>query len=162
MTATPQQYLEVPGSWDLKFRYAAGKAAGKFLWELRENGKIYATKCPECKFVIFPPRAFCDRCFVWADEWVDLGLEGELISFTIVTEPFEGQPDPPYIMCYVRIGQSSSTIFHFLSDIDLSDVDAVGRKLHSGMKVKAVLKPRDQREGSPQDFKVVLAEPLPD
>jgi uncharacterized OB-fold protein len=157
---TAPVYLDVPGAWNLKFRYAAGKAAGRFLYELKENGRIWATKCPECKFVIFPPRAFCDRCFVAADEWVDLGLEGELISYTIVTEEFEGQPPPPYIMCYVRFGEASSTIFHFLSDVDLSDVEEAGRKLRPGLKVRAVMKDISQREGSPQDFKVVLAEPL--
>lgn len=42
---------------------------------------------------------------------------------TLVTNRFEGLPDPPYVICCMRLDGTDTTIPHFLTGIDLSDAE---------------------------------------
>jgi hypothetical protein len=148
-----QELIEIPAKWDLPWLYAAGEVGSRYIVELRDNGRIMATKCPQCNRVLLPPRYFCERCFVsLKDQWVELEPKGTLVGFTIVTEAFEGLPPPPYVIGYFKIGDASTTIPHFLLGVDLSDVEKARQELWVGMPVKVVFKPRSERVGSAADF----------
>lgn len=67
----------------LTFRYAAGKAASRFLAALRDEGRIYGARCPQCRRVLVPARGFCPRCSEDTDEWVEVGPGGTLTAFTV-------------------------------------------------------------------------------
>ena len=47
-----------------------------------KEGKILASRCPTCGRVFLPPRMTCERCFVRADEWVELPDTRTVHSFT--------------------------------------------------------------------------------
>lgn len=149
------ELLEVPGKWDIPYRYTAGETASRFFKELKENARIMGTKCPSCERVLLPPRAFCEWCFISIkDNWVEVKPEGTLETFTIVTERFDYAPEPPYVICYVRLGEAYSTIPHFLTGIKLDDLEEAKQHISIGMRVKAMFKEKDQREGRIQDFRI--------
>jgi len=53
-------------------------------WDSLRDGKFVTTKCSECGNVTFPPQADCPRCMGSEFEWVDLGREATLVTFTSV------------------------------------------------------------------------------
>lgn len=150
--------IEVPGRWQLKFRYSAGQAASRFLRALKEEGKLIATRCPQCERVVLPPQDFCSRCFIRLTDWVDLGTDATIESFTIVEEPFPDMPKPPFVTCFIRVGIASSTIPTYLSNVDASDLEAALERIQVDMPVKLIFRPKEEREGSFNDFIVVPAD----
>lgn len=144
------EVLEIPGRWDISYSYSAGLTASRFFSELKSGGRFLSTKCSKCGRVYLPPRSFCERCFVKIDQWVPLGLEGRVETFTLVYERFEGFPDPPYVVAYVKIDGADTAMANYIEGVDLSDKEAALKRLKIGMKVKAVFK--DMREGRMTDF----------
>lgn len=153
------ELIEVPGKWELPYSYAAGETVSKFLVELRDNARILATKCSGCNRVLMPPRSYCERCFISIkNNWVELPPKGRLEAFTIVIAKFEGLPDPPYVICYVKLEGATSTFPHFLTQVDLSDIEKAKSEIKVGMPVRVVFKSKPERQGRMTDFYI---EPAP-
>ena len=151
------ELITVPGSWEIPYAYSAGETISKFLVELRDNGRIMATKCPKCQEVLLPPRSFCASCFVsLKNQWVEIEPVGELVTFSICTEKITGAPEPPYIVAFVKLGDATVPMAQFLKGIDLSDPAKAGRELKAGMAVKAVFKEKSERKASITDFHMEL------
>jgi len=149
------ELLSVPGEWNLPYNYSAGETVSKFLIEIRDNARIIATKCQQCNRVLMPPRSYCERCFVSIkDNWVELPPKGTVEAFTLVVNKFEGLPDPPYVICYIKLDGADTTIPHFLTGIDLSDAERARQEIKLGMPVRLVFKDKAQREGRMTDFRV--------
>ncbi|MDE1853114.1 MAG: Zn-ribbon domain-containing OB-fold protein [Thaumarchaeota archaeon] len=53
-------------------------------WDSLKQGKFVTTKCSKCGNVSFPPQADCPKCMGSDFEWLDLGLEATLVTFTHV------------------------------------------------------------------------------
>ncbi len=66
---------------DPVFSWSVGNWMEQFFDGMKE-GKIIASRCPACGRVYLPPRMICERCFVKADEWVELLDTGTVQSFT--------------------------------------------------------------------------------
>ena len=153
------ELITVKSSWEVPYAYSAGETISKFLVELRDNGRIMATKCPECQEILLPPRSFCASCFIsLKDQWVEIEPVGELVTFSICTEQITGAPKPPYIVAFVKLGNSTVPMAQFLEGVDLSDPAKAGKELKTGMPVKAVFKDKAQRKASILDFHIELQE----
>ena len=151
------ELITVPDKWEIPYAYSAGETISKFLTELRDNGRIMATKCPKCQEVLLPPRSFCASCFVsLKDQWVEIEPVGELVTFSICTEKITGAPEPPYIVAFVKLGDATVPMAQFLKGMDLSDPAKAGRELKAGMAVKAVFKEKSERKASITDFHIEL------
>ncbi len=138
------------GEWNIHYDYAVGETATRFFLRLRDEGKIAGKKCPSCKAVLVPPRAYCERCFVTTQEWVDVGPEGTIEAFTIVYEPFDGLPPPPYAVAYVTLDGATTAMANFVRELDLSVPEVAARQLAVGKRVEAVF--AGEREGAITDF----------
>lgn len=151
----PGDTIEVHAKWEVLYNYDIGETASRFFVELRDNARLLATRCPDCGRVLFPPRSFCEQCFVsLKDNWIELKPEGTLEAFTVVTEDyhFPGMPETPYVICLVRFGEASTSIPQILKGIDISDIRKTTQDLTVGMPVRAIFK--DKREGRIEDFHV--------
>jgi hypothetical protein len=113
----------------LTFRYAAGKAASRFLAALRDEKRIYGTRCPECRQVLVPARSFCPRCGVDTDEWVEVGPGGTLTAFIVRGEQVFG---------LIRLDGADTDLVHRLEGADPG-------AWRVGMQVEAVF--AQQRRG---------------
>lgn len=146
-----QELVEIPCTVDIPYRFAAGKYLSRFLLELRDNGKFLGIRCPVCKRVQLPPRIVCAVCHVKNSEWVELGRDGTLTAFTIMhlplTDPTTGKPhEPPFCYGSVRLDGSDSVVDYFLN------VEPDIRRLRVGMRMRVVLKPREERIGDLSDI----------
>lgn len=138
--------------WELTYHHAAGPVVSHFYDRLAQDGQLVGRRCPSCDRVLVPPRAFCDRCYVDTTEWVDVGPEGVVETFTIVNRQFQNLPEPPYAMAYVRLDGADTAILNYVRGLDLSDIDAGVEALKPGTRFRAVVAERGDRQGRITDF----------
>jgi len=149
-----EEIIFIPGKWELPYNFAAGKVSSHFFIELRDNKKLLGIKCPKCARVMMPPRGFCERCFVKADEWIEVGPEGTIEAFTITMEKWPGNPDPPFAVAYVKLDGADTAMMNYVIGLDFSDLEETAKKLQIGSRVKASFK--EEREGKVTDFEYKL------
>jgi uncharacterized OB-fold protein len=135
--------VAIDGRVDVQYRWSAGVAGGRFLQELRDSGRIMGAKCPSCGRVLVPPRIFCEECFVETDEWVEVGPQGEILTFAESYFGLQGQRlDEPWFVGIVKLDGSDGGLFHRLE----SDAGPI----EIGARVEAVL--NDERHGEILDI----------
>lgn len=150
MTDTAERIV-IPGAWHLDFSHAAGRAASRFLVELRDQERLLASPCPECGRVRVPPRDHCEDCFVRTDDdWVEVGPEGVIEAFTITYAAFPDYPPPPHAIAYVRPDGADTAICNFVRGVDLEDADSAAASLAIGTRVRARF--AQDRQGRITDF----------
>lgn len=135
--------VTIDGRVDVEYHWSAGIAGSKFFTELRDNGKIMGTKCPECKRVLVPPRIFCEECFVDTDEWVEVSTSGEILTFAESYFGLQGQRlEEPWYIGIIKLDGADGGLFHRIVKGD-SEIAIGGR-------VEAVL--ADERQGHIMDI----------
>jgi len=137
------EIIEFDAKWEIPFKHSAGEHATKFFEGLKQK-KILGVRCPSCKRVLVPPRAFCERCFVKTDEWVEVKDEGEVLTMTVTYMKFTGLPDPPYAVGIVKLDGADTGMLCFLGGVDLSDWRKVHEIFKPGSRVKAVWKEKPE------------------
>lgn len=136
---------------ELKYAWDDGVAIGRYLAELR-NGKIIARKCNKCDRIMLPPRMFCELCWRPTDEWVYCRDTGTVNTFSLCHVNWDASRIPPgqplHLPAVIHIDGASyhMGILHKLGEVEPDDI-------YIGMKVKAVWKPADEREGSITDIR---------
>lgn len=146
--AQAREPLRVPVEMDLRFRVSAGKYFGPMLEELRRNGRLTATRCPECRRVLFPPREVCGDCRCKMLEWVEVGPLGTVRAFTEghydLLDPVTGRPRPtPFVVALIQLDGADTFLNHYLHKVQASEV-------WLGMRVRAIFK--TERQGSMLDI----------
>jgi hypothetical protein len=98
-------------------------------WEGLREGKIYATKCPKCGRLHFPPVADCGDCGSSNVTWTELEGEGEIETFTqVVVKPVSFSKEPDYIVAIARLKEGVRALA-WLIGLEREDVKI-------GMKVR--------------------------
>ncbi len=149
MTEKKEPMFITSGDNEQPFEWSAGKYGSKFLVELRDNKKIYGIRCPECNKVLVPVRRVCGECFREMEELVEVGPQGTVETFTVLSfgfvDPETGKQRPvPYTWAFIKLDGSDNTFIHYLEETDIS-------KLKIGMRVQAVFE--EQRKGHVLDIK---------
>lgn len=136
--------------WDPNAQYAwdAGVAIGRYLRELKE-GRLVGVRCRTCRRTVIPPRNFCEWCFRPMDEWVPLPDTGTVNTFSLCYVTWDMRTlEQPEIPAVIDIDgtRPAAGILHLLGQVDPQEV-------RIGMKVQAVWKPPEEREGSIRDIR---------
>ena len=145
----------ITAQWGPKLQYAwdNGPTLHRYLQELK-NGKIVGKRCNKCKRILLPPRGFCELCWVPTDEWVELPDTGAVHTFCISHVDWKAgrldieggvRPFTPAVIEIDTAGKDNGILHH------LDEVDPKAIKI--GMKVKAVWKPAEEREGAITDIR---------
>ena len=134
----------------LDYEYAAGRAASRFMTTLRDEGRILGIRDPGSGKVLIPPRPVSGLSGDELTEWVEVGPGGTVTGCTIVETPFvdpmTGKARPvPYGVAFVRLDGADTNIYHFLEATRHEEIEV-------GMRVEAVLKPPEEREGAMSDI----------
>jgi uncharacterized protein len=137
--------------WNITYTHATGPIAGMFFERLRE-GTLVGRHCPECDRVLMPPRAFCDRDYADTDRWVEVRPHGVLETCTVVYQKFQGLPEPPYCIAYVRLDGADTAILNYVRGIDLATTASVSQNLWVGAAVRVRFAAKEQRVGRVTDF----------
>src|SRR5690606_24280547 len=95
-------------------------------------------------------RAFSDQSLEPTKDWVEVGPGGKIAAFTIVYEPFQNLPPPPYAFGYVLLDNADTAIGGYFKGIDLRDPAKAAAILAIGTRV--VAKFADERKGDVSDF----------
>jgi uncharacterized OB-fold protein len=125
------------------FAWDTGVAIGSYLSALKE-GIILGARCKTCRKVVVPPRIVCEWCFNPMDEYVPLDDTGTVNTYSLCYVTWDVKRiKEPEIPAVIEIDGASPLhgIMHLLGDVDPDSV-------HIGMRVKAVWKPADERQGS--------------
>jgi len=144
------ELLERKEVWNITYTHALGEVASWFFVQIRDNAKIYGRRCGKTGRILVPPRAFSDQTLEPTTEWVEVGPGGRIETFTIVYEPFNNLPDPPYAFGYVLLEGADTAIGGYFRGIDLSDPAAAAEQLKIGTRV--MTKFADKRIGDMLDF----------
>ncbi|MEO0073152.1 MAG: Zn-ribbon domain-containing OB-fold protein [candidate division WOR-3 bacterium] len=133
---------------DARYAWDRGVAMGRYLQGLKQ-GRLLGVRCDCCGRTMIPPRVFCEQCFRPVDGWVELKDTGTVNTFSLcyVTWDMKRLTDPQ-IPAVIEIDGASPGmgIMHLLGDVDPEDV-------RRGMRVKAVWKPDEEREGAITDIR---------
>ncbi len=130
------------------FNYAVGLHGSKFFQELKENRRIVGIKCPKCGKVYVPPRKVCGGCFCEMREFVEVGPQGTIGTYTIVRyafiDPETGKQKPvPYGYGFIRFDGADTLFQHF---VELSDA----RPIRIGARVAPVF--AEEMKGTIRDI----------
>lgn len=138
------------------FAWDTGIAIGQYLAGLK-NGKIFGARCNTCRKVVVPPRVVCEWCFRPMSNYVELEDTGTVLTFSLCYVTWDVKRiEQPEISAVIEIDGASPLhgILHILGEVEPGDVQI-------GMRVKAVWKPEDERQGAITDirfFKPILEE----
>ena len=125
-------------------RYTFGIAGERFFREIKEDGRILGTRCNNCKRTYVPAAIFCERCLDELDDWVDVGITGEIETFTHLYVNYDGtHRSEPETVAFIKFGDGG--IIHRLISQDSQQIEI-------GMSAKAIFKPKAEREGSILDI----------
>ena len=141
--------------WDITYQHALGETASWFFVQIRDNQKIYGRRDPKSGRVLVPPRAFSDETLEPTKEWVEVGPEGQIETFTIVYQAFNNLPNPPYAFGYVMLKGADTAIGGYFKGLDLTDGAAAAAQLAIGTKV--ITRFAEVRTGDVLDFWFELA-----
>lgn len=142
--------VESAGS-EQPFRWSAGTYGSKFLTEIRDHGKLWGIRCPDCGKVYVPIRSVCGPCYTEMTELVPLGDEGTLITFSVVSfgfvDPSTGKQKPvPYGYAVIQLDGADSYLIHYIDETD-------PEKMKPGDRVRVVFEEEEKRTGSLLDIK---------
>ena len=144
------RYLITRYETELKYSWSSGKAISRFLAGLRD-GELWGRKCSGCGRTMVPPRMYCEACFRPTDEWVRLGDTGRVVTYSVSyvnADASRREGEEPILVSVVEIDGASPMMgmLHLLGEVS-------PEKVAVGMKVKAVWKPKGERQGAITDIR---------
>jgi uncharacterized OB-fold protein len=117
----------VEGRIRIPYRWPAGRAGGRFLALLRDEGRLTGLRCSRCRRIFVPPRARCPSCHVPCEEEIGVGPEGEVRAWTV-----DRRVTPPVVLALVRLDGADTGLLHLLKGVEPT-------KIRRGLRVRAVL-----------------------
>jgi hypothetical protein len=143
----PREIRHWMGHMETDYTYTLGIAGDRFFKEMKEKARIMGAKCKKCDLLYVPPRLFCERCFEKLEDWVEVGREGVVHTYTVAHIDTDGSKlKAPITWAVIKIANAHGGLVHKLGEIDPENVEI-------GMPVEAVFKPKKEREGSMLDIK---------
>lgn len=113
------------GNITIPYKWATGPTTGRFLAELKENGRLVGARCESCGKVYVPPPDVCGECYKIPEGWVALTGEGTVITITTVERTLPWSPIPaPYRLALVQLDGADTNLLH-LADAGLKAGDRV-------------------------------------
>lgn len=133
------------GRLAMPYRYFPGPVGTRFFVELRDHQRIFGIRCPHCRLVYTPPESTCGKCFGKLEEWVEVGREGALQSYTITHYTLPIHPFPaPIFYGLIKLDGADTGFVHLLGEV-------APEALRIGMRMQAVF--REERKGNILDIK---------
>ena len=83
----------------LTLRFDLPVSKTREFWDSLRNGRFVTTRCTRCGSVSFPPQSDCPKCTGSEHEWVDLGLNATLVTYTYASvRPPSFASSDPYVI----------------------------------------------------------------
>lgn len=103
------------------------------IWRLRNTLlKLTATRCLDCGYISFPPKAACPKCGSKNVIREELPREGEVLTYTVLNVPIKGfETYAPLIIAIIKLGDAR--VLAQLTDVKPNEAEM-------GMKVVATIR----------------------
>jgi uncharacterized OB-fold protein len=140
--------LSVLDEMQADFAWDTGEAIRRYLAALKA-GYILGSYCSHCRKTVVPPRTVCEWCFQPMLDYVRLMDSGTINTFSLCYVTWDVQRiKTPEIPAVIEIDGASPLhgIMHKIGEIEPEQVAI-------GMRVQAVWKPAEEREGAITDIK---------
>ncbi len=135
------------GELPVQSLYTAGAAGDRFFKTLKEKGQFMGSPCSSCGEVYVPPKLYCEKCMAELKDWVKVGPDGTLASWTELWVSLDGSRlAEPQLVGLIRLDRATTSLVHFLFGVKPDD-------LYIGMRLTPVLKPQAKREGAITDIR---------
>lgn len=155
---TDQELITVENRLKLDLRFAVGPYLTKFYDELKNKGKLWATRCPNCLGLRFP-YIVCPQCHVklpeYPEGWIELSGYGYLDSWQRIDIP---QMDlvgetiaDPYLMGVAWLDEGLP-LNHYIGVVPHSEDE---NRLQRGMRTSIEMKPVSDRKRTLEDIKYI-------
>ena len=130
--------ISVPYNW------WAGDTASRFFIGLRDEQKIWGTRCVSCGTVRVPPRKACPICFHSRSDWIEVSGEGVVQTFTIARRQLPAlKESAPVIFGLIRLDGAHTSLLHVIGGVSCEAV-------RIGMRVRAEFS--ETRKGEIRDI----------
>ena len=119
-------------AFELGFTYtrSTGPVVGRFLTELRDRN-IVGIKASDGRVVV-PPMEYDPDTAEQLSEFVEVGQEGEIVSWAWISQPREAHPsDQPFAWAMIKLDGADVPMIHWVRAAAESD-------MATGARVKAV------------------------
>ncbi len=147
-----KDFLEYYDEMIIHYQYSVGEIS-KFFLEVKNNGKLFGTRCTKCGFGFFPPRINCHKCYEPC-EWVELSGKGEIIAGTLAHFGVSNFTQVvPITIAFIKMDEMDMAIRH---TVVMDSKDLSMDNLKKGTRVKVQFRPKNEREGKITDFYFVL------
>ena len=134
--------LQAPIEVSFDYTRSTGPVIGRFLTGLRD-GQVVGGRTSDGQ-VRVPPPEFDPRTHAATTDFVNVGPEGTVVSWTWMPEPVKAQPlDRPFAWALVRLDGADTPIMHA---VDVASSDAI----QTGMRVR--VRWADDRVGAITDI----------
>ncbi|MFX0080747.1 MAG: Zn-ribbon domain-containing OB-fold protein [Candidatus Hodarchaeota archaeon] len=144
----PTSPMHWRGDMQADYFYPSGVAGDRFFKHLMKNDTFLVCKCAKCVKVYCPPRLYCEDCFeeIPDNNWKEVPPVGEVKLYTVAKLNAHGKKlANPKVMALIDIDGTDSVMLGIIASNDV-------KKDFTGVKVKAVLKSKDKREGTIKDI----------
>lgn len=127
------------GKIKLTYKHVGGAYVERFFREIGKNQQIMGVKCPKCDKVYVPPKMICFECYEKMEEWVEVGNQGTVKGFTVVTHSTPVMPlKPPFAYAIITLDGANTDLVHIIKESD-------PQKLKIGLRVEAVFKEKPRK-----------------
>jgi uncharacterized OB-fold protein len=131
-----------------EFAWDTGIAIGRYLMAMKE-GIILGSRCDNCRRTVVPPRTVCEWCYRPMAAFVPLKDTGVVNTFSLCYVTWDvkriKEPELPAVIDLDSTSEFHG-IMHKLGEVEPENVSI-------GMRVKAVWKSPDEREGAVTDIR---------
>jgi uncharacterized OB-fold protein len=144
----PTTPMHWPGNMQADYMYPSGKAGDKFFKHIMKNDTFLASKCPKCNKTFFPPRIYCEDCFVEISEndWFEVPAAGKIKLHTTATiDTYGNKLEKPKVIGMINIDKTDGNL------LGIIQTDNLDEKLQ-GVEVEAFFKPKNDRDGTLKDI----------
>ncbi|HEV2389803.1 MAG TPA: Zn-ribbon domain-containing OB-fold protein [Nitrososphaerales archaeon] len=143
------RYLLTRYETELKYSWSSGQAISRFLSGLRD-GELWGRRCDGCGRTMVPPRMYCELCFRPTDAWVRLRDTGMVVTYSLSyvnADASRRGREQPIVVAVIEIEDASPMmgLLHVLGEVSRD-------QLAVGMRVKAVWRPKGERQGAITDI----------
>jgi uncharacterized OB-fold protein len=144
----PTSPMHWRGDMQADYFYPSGVAGDKFFKHMMQSDTFLTSKCMKCKKVYCPPRLYCEDCFeeIPDSNWKEVPPIGKVKLYTVAKLNAHGKKlANPKVMALINIDGTDSAILGIIGSNDVN-------KDFTGVKVKAIFRPKDKREGTIKDI----------
>jgi hypothetical protein len=118
-----EEAKRVRGEVPIEHRYTVGLAGERFFREMRDRGRLLASRCPSCRQAFLPPRIYCERCFEETGEWIPVEGPGYVKGFTVLHLSLEEERlEEPAVVALVGWEGVRGGLIHRLGEVRAEEV----------------------------------------